>query len=465
MNVSILASTGQPRNQIMANDPSKTANKPRRALLPRSPYPPRVYLSWIALVVISLLYLSGVAQTPFHPDESTYLFMSRDFVTLWTHPLSLSWQPGQEASAPQRYRELDAPLNSYLIGLGEVLTGTPPLAADWDWSKTWAQNKADGGLPTAAQLLVGRLSVAILFPFSLWLIYATGSQVGGWLTGLLSAAFFATNALVLLHTRRAMEESALVFGVCLSLWALTRVKDQPWLMAIATAIAFNAKQTALPLALAGFLAVAWTSWQKRKQIGAILKAVGVFCLIFGGITLLLNPFLWSHPIQAALAAGEARLALTQSQTTATFSKVPAQVLYNPFLRAAAGIANSFILPPAFEDVGNYSQQLASSELAYLRVPWDNLFRGPVAGAILLILAATGLVLYIVKLVPSKAVAWRWAIFLAFLMEGGLLILTLSLPYQRYWMPLVPFTCLWSGLAAGQGFTAIAALLKHLPPRR
>jgi 4-amino-4-deoxy-L-arabinose transferase-like glycosyltransferase len=373
--------------------------------------------------------------------------MSRDFDLLISTPLSLVWNPTQEASIDQQYRELNAPVTKLLIGAGRLLGGFSPLPHDWDWSKTWQENADNSALPSPALLLISRLSVAWLFPFSVWLVYDTARQLDHWLTGLLSAGLFATSALILLHTRRAMAESTLVFGVCMALWCLVKYRNKPWLVAAAMAVAFNTKQTNLALVPVGLFAVAWTAWVRRQQIRDALKPALIFCLTFTVITFGLNPFLWSNPILASLAAIRARQTLLTAQVAATGALLPSQVLTTPGEHAAALLANLFLTPPAVEDVGNYIQQTAASKAAYFNLPGTNLFRGLAGGAVMLALALAGVFMtlrqfFAWKIKPQLSMAF---FLLAFLAQTALLTLTIPLPYQRYWLPLVPFFCVWSAL--------------------
>ncbi len=62
---------------------------------------------WAALVagVCAAYYGTGLAAVPFHPDESTYIYMSRDFATLFLErsPAALVW----------RHRPSPAPRSSH----------------------------------------------------------------------------------------------------------------------------------------------------------------------------------------------------------------------------------------------------------------------------------------------------------------------------------------------------------------
>src|SRR5512140_1759946 len=102
---------------------------------------------YLAVLLVTLLYWAGLASVPFHPDESTQIFMSADFDTLFRQPGSLAWSPTPADPARQLYRLLDAPLTRDLIGAGRTLAGLPATSIDWNWSLTYADNAASGALP------------------------------------------------------------------------------------------------------------------------------------------------------------------------------------------------------------------------------------------------------------------------------------------------------------------------------
>ena len=98
----------------------------------------------------------------------------------------------------------------------------PALTADWDWSQTWEANHLSGALPDSQLLFAGRLAVALLLPFSVLFLYLTGNRIGGTLCGLMAGVLLLTNALVLLHARRAMGEAGLLFTVCMAAYCFLR---------------------------------------------------------------------------------------------------------------------------------------------------------------------------------------------------------------------------------------------------
>ena len=110
------------------------------------------------------LYLSSLGSVPFHPDESTQIYMSRDFdvAVLERNPAALAWTAGQPLTPEMRLRLLDAPMTKYLIGIGRWLRGFTPADSnvDWVWGATWDENRA--AIPSNAGLLWKRCAPSSL---------------------------------------------------------------------------------------------------------------------------------------------------------------------------------------------------------------------------------------------------------------------------------------------------------------
>ncbi|MCJ7701941.1 MAG: hypothetical protein MUO62_10180, partial [Anaerolineales bacterium] len=152
------------------------------------------WLLVIILLLLSIFFLWGTQFIPFHPDESTQLYMSSDFEALFTNPGSLFWQPQREGDPRQRYRELDAPITKYLLGLGRWIAGRDALPVDWNWAASWQGNLDAGAYPDAQLFRVGRVTITLLLPLSTFLIYLIGKHLQGRSTGLLAAILLGTNA-------------------------------------------------------------------------------------------------------------------------------------------------------------------------------------------------------------------------------------------------------------------------------
>jgi hypothetical protein len=399
------------------------------------------------LVLFTIYSLWGVQFIPFHPDEATQLFMSSD-VDLWfTNPGSMAWDPGQDGDLRQQYRQLDAPFTRYWIGLGRSIAGLPGLPADWDWAKSWEANQASGALPSEALLRAARFAIALLLPLSMTLVFMIGKKLqSGW-CGLAASVLFATNALVLLHQRRAMAEGPLVLGILFIVWVIIAARDRPVLMGLAMALAFSAKQSSAALAPVAILALVLARYGLPGGMKTIVKNLALFCLVFTLAVIILNPILWSDPVQAALDSVAARQELLERQVAAIGDQDPNQVLTTPGERLSVILLQAYLVPPAFADIGNYLAYTMPAEMAYLSIPGHNLFRGPGWAGVFLSLTIF---------------AWVW-VFLnrreighQRLRNYGLVALVsislvvgmaaaVPLPFQRYSMPLVPFIVLWSAV--------------------
>ena len=406
--------------------------------------------NWLILLAISLLtiaYLVGIPEVPFHPDESTQLFMSADIELFFADPSSLFWRPQNEQDLRQHYRELDAPLTRYLAGIVRQITRHPPLPQDWNWSASWEENQSTGALPDAGLLLAGRLSAAIFFPLNLYFLYKIMQKVHSSLAAWLSIFFFASNALILLHTRRVMAEGVLTFTILLTLYAISHLKRHQWLIAIPTALAFSSKQSTASLIGLGMVAVFMLE-NENHEIGlkkrAYLFRIAQYLSICLLVLFLLNPFLWKHPVRAGQAAWKARSTLTTSQITTIAEKNPEKILTSAPQRTLGILANLFITPPAVADVANYQEQTLESATVYLNNPLNNFFRGPVWGSIYLVLCLFGFITALMKWMRNDSGS-KWLLILlilATILQFLSLIFFVTIPFQRYVIPLVPYSCIW-----------------------
>ena len=395
-----------------------------------------------AILVITALYLLTVGAVPFHPDEATQIFMSSDVEGLFAQPASLFYSQTPADPLRQNYRLLDAPLSRWLIGAGRFITGQPALNADWDWSKSWQQNETAGALPSASLLLVSRVSVAWLFALTLYLGYRTGIVMGGTALGWLMIVFVFFNALVLLHTRRTMAESALLFTVTWFSYALAKKEPRPLLLVLPAALAVNAKQTAAGLVIIALLAV-WlyssgVPW--RKRLSHVLQGALLVLLV----SYALNPVAWKNPAAAVRAALAARSDLATRQTETIRTVSPELLMQSPVQRVAGWLVYLYISEPAVADVANYIDDTRASEQAYFSNPLHNLLRGIGGGILMLLLSLSGFLYAAHTAVkePSRR-APLLLLLLASLTCFLALALLIPLPFQRYTILLVPFSTLWT----------------------
>ena len=413
----------------------------------------------ITLILLTIFYMGSIADVPFHPGESTYIFMSDDLKTMFTDLQSMFWQPGQVDDLHQHYRKLDPPTSRAIIGLSRLVADQPSLSADWDWSLTWQENQQAGALPDPALLTVSRIGIAIFYPFSLLFFHLSVNEMSGRLTAWLAMLFMAGNMLVLLHTRRAMTESFMLFTVILSLYFLVHFREKPWLSAFPIALALNAKLSAAPFAAVGGLVILLVAIQKKWPVKKWLGQLAAYGLITLLISFILNPFLWAHPVAAAQSAWESRLVLTDRQVATVAEVSPEQVLDSPLKRIGNLVAHLYFTPPAIADVANYLEETAQSSERYLAQPLHSLGRGPSAASLALILSLVGFLISLLDLIRIKSTPLL-ILFLSGLAQTAAILLLVPLPFQRYILPDVPFACFWLAYGIAKFINGIASAIKQ-----
>jgi 4-amino-4-deoxy-L-arabinose transferase-like glycosyltransferase len=420
------------------------------------------WLFILLLIVLSAFYIWGVVKVPFHPDESTYIFMSADFENIVTNPLSMVWEAENPLTDIFRYRLIDAPLTRYLLGIGRALAGLPAPVVDWDWSASWEANRSSEALPVARTLLIERLTLASLFPICLLLLYLIGLKLDGRLMGIFAILLLSLHPLILLHTRRAMAEGVLMFGIILTLYAFTKVGKHAFLVGLAVAVAFNAKHSAILLLPIGIIAVCWLPNSSTRKFSKILINLTGYLLGFVLLTALLNPVIWRNPFATAREALIQRQILLNRQLADIKRISPAQVLETPAERAAVSLAQMFIAPPIFSEVGNYRLQTAQAEVEYLSTPGNNFWRNSLSAGITLGLTLLGIIaaFHISSTGDFNQRRILILFLLSFLLMVMGIILMIPLAWQRYSVPLIPFVSIFASLGLVWGIKNSRRIFSH-----
>ncbi len=414
------------------------------------------FLIGFYIFLFSVLFLRNIQEIPFHPDEATQIFMSSDVDLFLENPSVLIWKPQNPIDLRMQYRLLDAPISRTWIGIFRALGRVPALQSDWNWSADWEKNINSSAYPTDAQFIAGRLASAIFLPFDLLFLYLIGRKLRGNLMGWLMVLLFSLNALVLLHARRAMSEGPLLFFIILSLWSFLQNPRFLFLTALPVALAFNAKYSALPLFFLGLFALIYRNSPPKFGRNQLITQNAAYVLIFLGLTFILNPFLWDKPYQAFIAATIARRDLLARQV-ADLDRISQGWISNTLgKRLGSVIANLYLTPPAFHDVGNYIENTLQSELKYQAVLIQNLFRGLGWGIFSIILAVVG---FILGSIHAKLATRSRREYLVILLVGSglqfiFLLLAFSIPFQRYVIPLIPFSIIWIAYTINELFVIL-----------
>jgi hypothetical protein len=405
----------------------------------------------LLFVIFGLYYYQTLINVPFHPDESTYIYMSADFKRLFSEPLGMTYDQDINTDTLQHYRLVDPPLTRYWIGAALSIAGIDSLKEDWNWSLNWQENVEKGAMPDSRMLLVSRLAVSSLFLLALFAIYRTGVLLQNRLTGILSIIFLACNALVLLHTRRAMEEALLLPAICLAIWSFSSINRRPWLAGLAVLMAVNIKLTALPLFLIGVTAIFLLDRHQKIDPAKSFLNLAIFSAVILTGTFILNPVAWSNPWMVIKAAISERSELIGNQLASLRLIDPGLVLDSPLKRLAGLITHSFLSYPAALDVGNYREELSIAIDTYTASFGTRILRGLTGGLVTLALTLFSSLLMLVRVIKKKPIysSFRFIVLTGFGIFVAAMTVTISLPFQRYMLPLLPFICLISAWGISQ----------------
>ncbi|MBW8011156.1 MAG: hypothetical protein FVQ83_07945 [Chloroflexi bacterium] len=411
------------------------------------------------LVLFSILttfYFWGVGLVPFHPDEVHLLFQSQDYESILNEPFSLVWERDTQ---PDYYRSTVAPLPKYLIGFGRSLAGFPAVevSEDWNWSASWEVNIERGAMPSTSLLISARIAATTATLVGIFFLYLSARQLRSNSFGLLVVFLIGTNALVMLHGRRAMAEGIVIFGLSLSIWGILQADKRPWLTALCIAVAINSKHSTLALVPIGIIAVAWPPngaiLTGKNRISNLLK----YTFMLLGATYLLNPFIWKHPFEGVQTMAAERQAWVQTQldTLKEFDYLDTSLQSSPE-RYLAILANLFITPPSYWDIGNYSQDTLDSEINYQNIPGHALTRGIAVGGIAFTLTIFGILIAVWDIIRNGISNNRGLVILLLATAAQFITLGISvfLTWQRFIIPLIPFTSLWAAYGLANLITTI-----------
>lgn len=172
-----------------------------------------VFISTVAILlglVITLVWsFAGMAEVPFHADESNNIYMARyfDLFFLKRDFLNPEW------NATSWWAISHPPLAKYLIGFALFITGHDfsALHEPWDFTLDKEVNLQLGNVPSASALMASRSLMTILFALSIVLCAVAAYRVGGWPAAFVAGLVLATSDLALRTLRRATPDAPLLY--------------------------------------------------------------------------------------------------------------------------------------------------------------------------------------------------------------------------------------------------------------
>lgn len=418
------------------------------------------------LLALMLYVLAGTPLAPFHGDEATLIYSSRDYFDQFVAgDMARVMNQRDDDRADRDLRLLDGRVQKYLGGLAFHLAGgtAEQLNKPWLWGAPAGFSLANGHVPTHRLLMAERWAMAVLLALSVPAAYGVGTLLGRAPGGLLMATLVALSPNLVLNGRRAMMEAPLLLFSLLTVFAalklpavnprsaVTAPRRSPWrpvlAFGVAAGLALASKHSAVltVVPLFGALGVLALSRRSGREV-AHLAAAGVLAI---GTFLALNPAWWASPVEAARETLRLRSELMAMQTSVFGGYVDLSESGRGFVRFAILDTPQYFEVPGWEEIGPTIASYQSS-------PWVlpsaiNTLRA----VVVTILAALGVVALIRRGDSAAWVAGAW-------ITGGLaatLVLT-PLPWARYYLPALP--PLLALASAGFGLAWPARPLKPLP---
>ena len=416
-------------------------------------------LAILSILIITVLFCIDLKSIPFHPDETTQIFMSSDLERFLESPLSIVFDP-QKTDIRQHYRLIDAPLSRWIIGFARMVIASPALKADWDWSKSWDENRASGALPSDDLLIISRLAIALsIFPSLIFFYFAIKSLVSTRLLSFVGLLLLVINPLILLHARRAMSEGWLLFAVCFNIWIISRQNRSPLFQIAGSGLAILAKQTAI-----SFLFVYLWNHIRHYISGhkSLITTARNIVILGVGLCFFLyifNPVFWQEFAQAIRASINERAETNNSQTQACNQANPSYVLDDKGERFTSIIANLYFLPPSIADVPNYEVVNKEQSKIYFGSRLHRYEKPFLVGSIFLFITIFGVILAILEQARSPETYRNTTdLLIGTLIQFTALLVFIRFPFQRYVLPLIPFSIIWILIALDR---IIQVMISHL----
>jgi 4-amino-4-deoxy-L-arabinose transferase-like glycosyltransferase len=439
-------------------------------------------LDTLWLLLLGLYILAGTGLASFHGDEAMQISTSQDYRTTFIdgQPGQLTVAPPYAVDTPPWLRLINGSINRYAIGLSWQVSGLggTPLPGIWEWPLSYEANVARGHRPDDAALLAARLPSALFLALSAAVMFSIGQQMGGRPLAYLASGLYAANPVLLLNGRRAMMEgSMLFFGLLVVLAAVviakrratshpltpsptggegekdTRAAKAIWwlVLALAGGLALASKHSGIVFVAGAF------GWVWLAEVRPVFRSAGwlpnsirttlKLAACFAGsvaVFIALSPALWIHPIARLGDLLVERQALLDSQVKAygaatTFPERVEGILLQPFMVPAQHFEAAFWAnaAPVMAEVERYNAS-----------PLSGIQFGALAGGALTLLSFVGLALSARDGWRCGLLAW-WAVNVAVLLVN-------PLPWQRYYLPLIPVSI----LLAGYGALALLRLIRQ-----
>lgn len=410
---------------------------------------------WPAL--LTLYVLAGVAYVPFHGDESTLLYMGRDYYYHFVEGDMAKVQYDETwtiSPSEQHLRLLNGTIPKYLFGWITSFNGYAmnQINEQWDWGNGYDYNNTNGHIPSQKLLLPARMVSGVQLAFAISLFFVIVRIVLNRPIAYVASLYLTLNPAILINGRRAMMEgSHLLFMMLVLLAGILVIRYRKWwgfiLLGIMSGLALSAKHpNAIVIALVFIACGSYVLLHGLRQFRSHSRATFQFTLglIFSGILALTvfyvtNPSWWGDPLSRASTVLELRNDLLDAQIAYFNTYFSASDKLNGLLDFA------FVAQPQYYEVLQWADfpDITSQIKTYEQTIWSGITIGgsTIGGIIVAILVGFG-ILHIARnttILPE----FRWYILIWGIGTVIFTYILTPLEWQRYYLPIYPFVGLMS----------------------
>ncbi|MEO8392130.1 MAG: hypothetical protein ABI700_03975, partial [Chloroflexota bacterium] len=412
------------------------------------------------LIGLAVFILVGVPYISYHGDETTQLFSSTDYAILFLkqdpQALRVEWPIDSDL---EYLRIADSTTSRYTIGLAWHLAGYSESdlpTENFNWSLNYAGNKALGLIPDERLMIVMRLPSAIFLALSAIAIFGIGYCFGGLPMAFFVSGLYVLNPIILLNGRRALQEGSLLcFGLFTVLIGIVisrrRERGRPisfllWIgLIIVGALTLVSKNNGFIYIAAAFLWIFLPEMLRRGiraffTVGIRLAICGVLLI---GLFIALSPGLWSDPPARLKDAAAARLSAMNGQMHDDSAEAPSSMS-----RRVEDIFTQPFIKPLAHSEGSYTNLDAEQHdliASYDASPISGIHFGVLLGLPLTLLAIFGfLANFLPNVRPYRSFGLSIGLLTWLFINIGVL-LWLPLPWQRYFLSLIPIFTIFAAV--------------------
>jgi 4-amino-4-deoxy-L-arabinose transferase-like glycosyltransferase len=399
------------------------------------------------LISLCAYIIIGTASTPFHGDESTLLFMNRDydyqFIQRDLSKIYFANPPINQTE--QELRLLNGTVYKYVVGFARTIRGIgiDGLNEFWDWTGDITYNRQTNRYPSDDLLMTARYVLVPFLALGVIALFFITKNLGGRFPAYLASAYFALNPPLLLNGRRAMMESLLVaFCLLTLLCAIWWIKRPSWrnaaFLGISAGLAMSSKHPAILTLIPIFGVCGLIALSQKNRVILLTKIISSGLIVIG-IFFALNVSWWQNPIDSAREVLRLRGDLLTVQVDIFGG-------YGGFGDQLRGFWEQvFLAQPQFYEVDEWSGYIGDQITAYESSLWDGVALGghPILGVIITLLTILGV--WACLRIKSVPLGVRWLVVIWGIFQLITSLFLTPLEWQRYYLMAYPAIAIFASM--------------------